>query len=133
MNIHAYIWLVYQIKEEELPAWRLKGCLHRLTGRNRISFIHKNDRLRRTILLTGTALDADIDINMGLRFPFSDGIALTADHTGTTQDTFVGNKIRHTSLSVNTDKKVPASLQRMLARGQSLHGSVVPARLSAVG
>jgi len=46
-------------------------------------FLYENDRLRGAVHLAGTALNADRDIDMGLRFTFCDRTRLTPGHAGT--------------------------------------------------
>jgi len=46
------------------------------------SFFNKYDRFGRAISLTGTAFDADIDIDMSLGFTFGDCTALATNNTG---------------------------------------------------
>jgi hypothetical protein len=46
--------------------------------------IQKNDGLRGAVLLAGAALDAKVNIDMGLCFSLADGRVLATNHAGTT-------------------------------------------------
>jgi hypothetical protein len=70
-----------------------------------LRFINENDRLGRTIPFTGAALDTNIDVDVRLCLSVRDGIALTSNHTGTTQGAFIRNNIRHGFAPNTTDKK----------------------------
>ena len=66
---------------------RLAGCLQ---------VIHKPDRLRGTVGLAGTALDADIGIDMTLRLTLLNCATLTSGDASATKNAVTVDDVRHT-------------------------------------
>jgi hypothetical protein len=62
---------------------------------DRFNFVYKDDRVKGAVALTGTALDTEIDVYVGLGVTLLDCAALAAGDTGSTQHTGVGNNIWH--------------------------------------
>jgi hypothetical protein len=68
--------------------WKCRIILNDHTSLNRhydpcigswvLAIIHKNDRSRRAIGFTGATLDAELDIDVALSFPFGNGVVLAA-------------------------------------------------------